>query len=116
MRRFGEQRPLAPVACPQSPLGRVTRIGRASGVNTTMPTVYRISRPVRLFLDGLCLSDKPANPWPLDQWAQEVPNRFTVRDEGEEDVACTVEFDDDDNAYVRMTDIGSDEVCVKEIE
>ena len=86
-----------------------------------MPAAYtaeQADKAVRLFFDDLHPGDCRVDLWPLDHWVQEGPNRFVHREDGAPDAAvdCTVMFDDDYNAYVHMVDVGSDDVCIKEVE
>jgi hypothetical protein len=82
---------------------------------------YTAQYPVRAvhpFLLDQGHEEKRIEAWTFEEWVQEGPNRFVFREEGEDasEIACAVESDDDYHASVFLSDVGSHDVCIREIE
>jgi hypothetical protein len=64
-------------------------------------------------------ADNAIDTWPLDGWVDDGFNRFEYRsetDEGDEEILCTVEFDDEFNATVTFADGATYDVNIREDE
>ena len=76
-------------------------------------TARHAAMAVHLFLldQGL---EEPIETCPLNCWIADGPNRFVYRDrkDGASEIACTVDFDDDDHASVFLSDFGRGEVSI----
>jgi hypothetical protein len=76
-------------------------------------TAKHAAQAVHLFLVDQDV-EEPIVGCPLDAWVREGPSRFVFRGQGEPEIECTVEFDDDFHAVVSLTDFGSGDVYLRQ--